>query len=220
MDLMVIAFVCMFIGGLLVFMIMYFAGTQFARAILMRRLGKNIGIVTMVTAGNYEFSTLKNFDDDLLKSGDKAWVFEKGKIYRQVADEGEIKTKENIDIQKFMTTKAGVPKFYCSPDDMLPLKMWPDPIPKGVNRQPASIAQAINKERTVFKALVLKAFGGDLKTWIMIATICAVLGMAISAVGAFNTMGINSGITTVNGTVNNIQYLLTEGGVKCLPGGI
>jgi hypothetical protein len=201
-----LAIVLMMIGGLLVFCVMYLAGTPFARARLMRRFGKNIGLVEVNSAGRFVFYLLKNFDKDLIEHGNKSWVFDSGKVYRCIADAGEIKVKEEIKLSKYLITRSGVPMLRVSLDDMLPQLLEPELFEHGKSRNPETVNAALKKERAVFKLKILTLIGETLKILVIVAIVVGIINILLSVVNITTIMDVKKNVTQVL----DRQYLMEQ----------
>ena len=200
----ILATALMMTGGLLVFMVMFMAGTPFRRAQLWRRMGKNVGLVEVNAAGRFSFYLVKNFDKDLISHGEKSWVFDAGKVYRVISEEGGIKTKDEIDLRRYLTTRGGVPMLRVSPDDMLPQELTNEPVIAGQSRKPESVSAALKKERRVFKMKLLALMTDTFQIMLIVILLFGIINMALNGLGFMKTDEVKVNVTQ---TLDGVHHL-------------
>jgi hypothetical protein len=203
-----LAIIVMAMGIFPAVILTYLMASPFKRCTIMRRLGKNMGIIYIKTAGGYLIPIIKNFDKDIIKHHSKSWVFDKGKVYRQIIEESGTKSEE-INLSKYLTTRSGIPCMFCDPDDMLPQEILSEPHQKGISRKPEQLNAVLNKERSIFKMEVLRMVGETLKLLMIIAIIVGVINIAVSVIGMTASGGSNKILYQINGTVNSLDQRLT-----------
>ena len=154
---------------------------------------RNWGIIYFKSRGKSIFPVIADFDSDTIKVGDNIWILDKGKIYRQGDSPKKAKEIQPSQIEFI----SGCPVTFFNIDDMLPLHFEGEKDVEGA-RNPHQVEATLAKEIAAAEAEALHMTKTKIQTLIIIAIICAIIGIGVSAYGILQTSALSKQIASMS----------------------